>query len=201
MVADQLLHRHAGLVVEPGIRRGRGVAVVFVQRAMKLIGPALGDQHHLAARRAPLIDAFAAHRHAEFLDGIERNRQHGVESGVDVRAIPVDALIGVARGRVLRHQAGVLIVVDIHAIQRDVILIAPRAQDLAVGGHARLQAEQLDDVSGFQWKLADLGSENALPTEASTVLMVEASAATLTVSVVLPNSMRRSKVVGVFTSN
>ena len=34
--------------------------------------------------------------------------------------------------------------------------IAPRAQHFAVRGHARLQAEQLHDVPGFERKLADL---------------------------------------------
>ena len=77
---------------------------------------ALGDQHHLAARGSPLIDALAAHRDAEFLHRIERNGQHRVESGIDVCAIPIYALIRCAGGGVLRHQAGVLVVVDIHAI-------------------------------------------------------------------------------------
>ena len=103
-----------------------------------------------------MIDALAAHRHAEFLHRIERNRQHRVEAGVDVRAISVHALIGVAGGGVLRHQAGVLVVVHIHAIQGDVVLIAARAQHFAVGRHARLQAEQLDHVPGLERKFADL---------------------------------------------
>ena len=54
------------------------------------------------------------------------------------------------------RQAGVLVVVHIHAIQGDVVLIAPRAQHFAVRGDARLEAQQLNDVSGLERKLANL---------------------------------------------
>ena len=75
---------------------------------------------------------------------------------VDVRAVSVDALISGAGGGVLRHQAGVLVVVHIHAVEGDVVLIAARAQHFAVRRNARLQAEQLDNVPGLERKLADL---------------------------------------------
>ena len=125
--------------------------------------PLLVIKHHLAARGSSLIGALAAHCDAEFLDRIERNRQHGVEPGVGVRAIPVDALVGVAGGGVLRDQAGVLVVVHVHAIQGDVILIAARPQDLSIRGDTRLQAEQLDYVPGLEWKFADLHFRKCVP--------------------------------------
>ena len=85
-----------------------------------------------------MIGALAAHGDAKFLDRIERNRQHGVEPGVSVRAIPVDALVGVSGGGVLSYQAGVLVVVHVHAVQGDVVLIAARPQHFPIRGHPRL---------------------------------------------------------------
>ena len=72
---------HAVAIVEPTVGRGNCVAVVFVGRAVQLIGAALGDQHHLAARRPALIGALAGDGDAKLLDGIQWNRQHGVEAG------------------------------------------------------------------------------------------------------------------------
>ena len=156
LIADQLLHRHAGLVVEPGIGGCRGIAIVLVKRTVELIGAALGDQHHLAAGRTALIDTLAAHRYTEFLNRIEWNRQHGVEARIDIRVVPIHSLVSGASRRVLSHKASVLVVVHIHAIQGDVVLIAARAQHFAVRRYARLQAQQLDHVPGLERKLADL---------------------------------------------
>src|SRR5580704_4364156 len=55
-----------------GVLGGRKtVAVVPEERPMKLIGPALGDHHHLRAALAELGGAVAAD-YLEFLDGLKR---------------------------------------------------------------------------------------------------------------------------------
>ena len=47
----------------------------------------------------------------------------------------------------------VLVIVHIHAVQDDVVLIAPRSHHFAIGGHARLQAQQFNDVASVQRQL------------------------------------------------
>ena len=49
-VPDELGAIHAGPVVEEIIGGGDGVAVVFVERPVDFVGPALGHQRHLGAR-------------------------------------------------------------------------------------------------------------------------------------------------------
>jgi hypothetical protein len=53
-------------------------------------------------------------------------------------------------------ETGGLVVVDVDAIERDVVLVSPRADDFAGGRHARLQAEELDDVARHERQLPDL---------------------------------------------
>ena len=47
----------------------------------------------------------------------------------------------------------VLVVVHIHAVQDDVVLIAPRSHHFAIRGHARLQAQQLNDIASVERQL------------------------------------------------
>ena len=99
---------------------------------MELVGAALGDERHLAARGASLVGALSRDGGAELLHGIERNRQHGIEAR--------DAFV----------------VVDVHAVEGDVVLVRLGAEDLAAGGDARLEAQQRDDVAGLQRQGLDL---------------------------------------------
>src|SRR5215467_10804705 len=74
-----------------------------------------------------------------------------------VHPVGVRPLISaVSRSCSLRNQPRVLVVVDVGTIERDVVLIAPGAEDFAVGGHAGLQAQQFDDVACLKRKLANL---------------------------------------------
>ena len=59
---------NSGVVsVEPGVRGEEGVAVVFVERAVKLIRPALGKERDLTAGGAAEVGAFAGYGDAKFL--------------------------------------------------------------------------------------------------------------------------------------
>src|SRR5579863_8833217 len=69
------LARHSVLVVEPIVGGEDGVPVELVQRAVKLIGAALGYERDLAARAASLIGPFATDGDAELLHRIQRYRQ------------------------------------------------------------------------------------------------------------------------------
>ena len=158
LIADQRLARNVGVIVEPGVGGEESVAVVFVERPMELIGAALGDESDLTAGRAAQVRALAGDRDAEFLDRVERNRQDRVKPGVGIDAVGVGTLISAETGGGgLRDKAGVLVVVDVGAIERDVVLIAAGAQDFTAGGDTRLQAEQLHDITRLQRELADLG--------------------------------------------
>ncbi len=117
---------------------------------MQHIRAALGHQHHLAAGGTALIRTLPTHGDAKLLHGIERDREHGVESGIDVGSVAVDALISASRGRVLRHETGILVIVHIHAVEGDVVLIAARSQYFAIGCDARLQAQEFDNVPRLQ---------------------------------------------------
>ena len=80
-------------------------AVVFIGRAVKLVGAALGLQRDLSAGGAALIRAGIAGGHAEFFDGVQRGAQCATK-GITVQLIVV-----------------------IHAIERDVGLVAACAID------------------------------------------------------------------------
>ncbi len=84
---------------------------------MELIGAALGDDSDLTAGVPALIGAEAGDSRAEFLDGIERNRDNRVEA------------------------VGSRVVVNINAIELDVVLIGPCASDLTGGCNAGLDTE------------------------------------------------------------
>src|SRR5271154_235323 len=109
---------------------------------MQLIGAALGDQHDLSARRPALVGALAGYGNAKLLDRIQRNWQHRIEAR-DV-ALPggVGTLLGSDVG--LAADTRILVVIYVHAVQDDVILIAPRTHHFAGGSYARLQAQQFN---------------------------------------------------------
>ena len=50
--------------------------------------------------------------------------------------------------------ACILVVVYIHAVERDVVLIAPRAQHFTGRRHSRLQTQKFDDIAGLQRAVA-----------------------------------------------
>ena len=57
-----------GALKEPVIGAGSGIAIVFVQRTMKVVRAALGDQRDLGAGRPALIGIVVGGCNAEFLD-------------------------------------------------------------------------------------------------------------------------------------
>ena len=85
-----------------------------------------------------MVGTLAGDGDAEFLDGIEGDGEGGEEAAVG----------GGGPGR--------LIVVDVDAIEGDVVLIAAGADDFSGGGDAGLEAEEFDDVAGLEGELADL---------------------------------------------
>src|SRR5579864_6622877 len=56
---------------EPVVRAGYGVAMVFVERTVKIVCAALGDQCHLGSGTVALVGIVVRGGHAEFLHGIE----------------------------------------------------------------------------------------------------------------------------------
>jgi hypothetical protein len=167
--------------------------VELVERAVELVGSGLGDESDLTAGGAALGSALAADGDAEFLEGVEGKGEGGGEAGV-AGVIAVGALASAGGG-----DAGALVVVDVDAIEGDVVLVAAGAEDFTGGGDAGLDAEQFDDVAGLEGKLEDLGLVKGLPTVASTVFTVPPSASTLMVSETWPRSSLTSAVRGTLT--
>src|SRR5580704_18085236 len=112
---------------------------------MESICAALGHQSDLRARALPLVGAVVGGGYTKFLNGILRYRQHGGE------------------------RVTVGLVVHVHAVQRDVALIAARAiyrsipgilifvaDTITRVGHPRLQAEQVGDVAALKGELLHL---------------------------------------------
>ena len=122
---------------------------------MDRIGAALRDQRHLPARRTALVRGLTRDGHAKLLDRIERYRKRRVEpwrsSGLSRG--PRVVLRSVGKGM---SDARSLVVVNVHAVQRDVVLIASCAEDFAGLRNPGLNAEQFDHVSGLQRKLLNL---------------------------------------------
>ena len=86
----------------------RRVAVVLVERAVQFVGAALGHQRHLRAGGAAAVGVGVHGGDAELL---HRIRGHAQDAGEGV---------------------AVHLVVDVHAVQRDVGLVALAAVDRAV---------------------------------------------------------------------
>src|SRR4029077_11198816 len=57
----------------------------------------------------------------------------------------------------LGHQARVLVVVDVGAVERDVVLIATGSEDFAARRVAGLKTEQFHNVARLQGQLTNLG--------------------------------------------
>ena len=99
---------------------------------MQLIGAALGDQHHLSARRPAFVGALASHGNPKLLHGIQWNRQHGIEAG-DPRLAALEELEPcVDPTSVCAADTGVLVVVYVHTVEDDVVLIAARPHHFTV---------------------------------------------------------------------
>jgi len=72
--------------------------------------------------RASLVGTLASHRDAKLLYGIERDGKHRVETCIGSGAVGVRALIAAGGGAGgLGDETGVLIIVDVRAIQCDVV--------------------------------------------------------------------------------
>ena len=78
---------------------GGGVAVIFVERTVKIVGATFGNERHLCARGASLVGIGIRGCDSELLDGVQCDWQDGSKS------------------------AALYLVVDINAIQRDVALV------------------------------------------------------------------------------
>ncbi len=125
---------------------GGCVAMRLEERAMEVVRAALGYKGDLCSRRAPLVRVVVRGGHPELLHGILGNRQDGSESvSFEIR-------------------------VDVHAIQRDIALVASCTIHGATSririfidiwtvsriGDAGLQREQFGYVAGFQGEFLDL---------------------------------------------
>src|SRR6185369_10801371 len=120
--------------------------MIFVRGPVPGIRAALGYQAYLRAAGSDLVGVGIGRYNAKFLHRIECNAQHAVES-----------LPG-------------LLIVYVHAIQRDIGLIRFSAVDRSVSivrgptvlryvaneRNARLETEQSGYVSALEWELPDL---------------------------------------------
>ena len=139
-VDQQWRLRIAHHVVEEAVGRGRRIAVVIIERAMKFVAAALAHQRDLTTGAASLVGVGVGRGGAQLLHGVRSDAQDAV-------------------GLFL------ILVVDIHAVQRDVglIVLAPvhGAVDLAAlnptpeVGNAGLEEEQPDRVAGVKGQLGD----------------------------------------------
>jgi hypothetical protein len=115
---------------------------------VKLIRSALGKERDLTAGGAAEVGSFAGDGDAKFLDRVERDGENGVESGVVIDAVGVGTLISAKAGSGgLGHEAGILVVVDVGAVEDDVVLIATGSENFTARGDAGLKAEKLYDVA------------------------------------------------------
>ena len=123
------LERLVGLAVEKFggldqvvVGAGGGVAQIFIDRAVKLVAPTLGDQCDLCARSLTLISSVVGGGDAEFLNRIQSHWQHGFEGVTLGLVIDVDSVEGevalVAARAVYRAVASVLVVVNVGAVAR-----------------------------------------------------------------------------------
>src|SRR5260370_14096776 len=126
LVANQRRTRDAGAVAEPIVGLGEGVSIVLVGRAVELIGAAFGDDGDLTTAGAAEIGAQSGDGGTELLNRIERNGENGVKA------------------------VGALVVINVHAIQQDVVLIGTGAQDLAGRRYTGLDAKERYDVARLQ---------------------------------------------------
>ena len=108
----------AGIVAEPVIGLGIGVAVILVQISMKSIGAAAGDELILAAAALTCAGKLASDDTAKLLDRVNRG-------------VPDD-------GAELACRA----VVDVETIDRDVILIGTCTCDCSAKGSTGLQGKE-----------------------------------------------------------
>ena len=133
-----------GVLVEPAVGRGDRRAILFVERAMKGVGAALGDQRDLTSGGAALIGIVACCGDTKLFDGIERGANGAFEGGAANLVVVVDTVennVGlVAAAAIESAVACVNVVVDVVADERD----------------ARLQAEDSGGIAAFEGKRQDL---------------------------------------------
>ena len=84
--------------------------MVFIQRTVEIVGATLRDERNLRARRTALVRIVAGGRHSEFLHGIDGNWQYRSEC------------------------VAVHLIVRVHAVQRQVALVAARAVHRSAAG-------------------------------------------------------------------
>jgi len=148
LVPNQSAAVDSGLVVEPRVSGRSGIAVVFIQRAMELILSALVTSVTCPTDDLPWLGPSPATvtripglNPAEWRTALnpELILRHWVfDPGI--RPCP--------GGRRLRHQAGILVIVYIRAVQSKLSGRA-RPQHFSVGSHACLHAQQFHHISRF----------------------------------------------------
>src|SRR5713226_252530 len=121
---------------------------------MKRVGPALRDESHLPPAGTSLVGVGVAGGETKFLDGFQGDLQGRVETSAEPANTAEEKLL--------------LLVVDVHAIQGKVTLVAAGARSrttpdvigVAAENHARLQAEQGCWVAGLERKAHHLLRRN-----------------------------------------
>ena len=83
-----------GVLVEPAIGGGDGGTILFIERAVKLVGAALGDESDLPTRGAPLVGIVADRCDAKFFDRVERGADGTLEGRAADLVIVIDAVEG-----------------------------------------------------------------------------------------------------------
>ena len=128
---------------------------------MPAVGSRLRNKVHLGTGRTTLVGVSISGGHAEFVNrfGIEpENRPGG-----DVAAVIVERADQQAIGLPRDFGISGLRVVDVDAVKGDVGLVGARSRHIAFAGRAGLQAQQVHQVAGFQWKLRDLLGNEIVP--------------------------------------
>lgn len=124
--------RGSGQVVEEVVGARDRIAMEMKERAVELVGSAFCHQGDLGAGGAPLVGIGIDRRDPELADRIGCGAQHRGEGK------PVD------------------LIVDIHAIERDVGLIAASASHIAISRDPWLQTQERGHVPPLQGELFDL---------------------------------------------
>ena len=127
----------AGGVIEEVVGGRNSVAMELVERAVEIVRAGLGNQRNLRAGGATLIGVRVRRNDAKLLQRIGRGAQDAGECFVRHYVKPA------------------LLLVIVNAVEQDVGLIGAPAIDITGAGHARLQTEQADRISGVERQFLD----------------------------------------------
>src|SRR5262249_55951301 len=128
----------------------------FIRGPVKLIGAAAGDERDLSAGTAALIRILPANGDSELLNRIQRHWKRSIETILTEDPRRIEVVARSCRITAAVFDACGLVVVNVYAIKRDVVLVSTRADNFTTWRDARLQAEQLDNIARLQRQLSDL---------------------------------------------